>query len=80
MEYAMRHSLNSNYVVVHVHRQVPGSSLLRVISRLIKYMVSMSSDALSPEHRWEAKTFRNLVLTNALVATFWLTDDEFANL
>lgn len=40
----------------------------------------MSSDALSPEHRWEAKTFRNLVLINALVVAFWLTDDEFANL
>ena len=43
-------------------------------------MVSMSSYALASEHRWETKTFGNLILIHALVVILWLTHDKLANL
>lgn len=51
-----------------------------IISRLVKDVVSVSSDTLTPEHSREAQTLRNLILRNLLVTTFRLTNDEFADL
>ena len=51
-----------------------------IISRLVKDVVSVSSDTLTPKHSREAQTLRNLILRNLLITTFRLTDDEFADL
>lgn len=51
-----------------------------IISRLVKDVVSVSSDTLTPEHSREAETLRNLILGDLLITTFRLTDDKLADL
>lgn len=58
---------------------VDTSGLIEV-SRLVEYMIPMSSHTFSLEHRREAKPFWHLILIDTLVATFRLTDHELAEL
>jgi len=53
---------------------------LEEVSGLVKYMIPVSSHTFAPEHRWEAKPFRHLILIDTLVASFRLTDHELAEL
>ncbi len=43
-------------------------------------MVLVPSHALPSEHGWEPQTFRDLILANLLIAAFWLSNNELANL
>jgi len=40
----------------------------------------MAANTLASEHRWEAKTFWNLLLVDEAVGTFRLTNNEFPDL
>lgn len=53
---------------------------LRIVPRLIKDMVPVPPDALSPEQRREPQTRRDLAFVDELVSVFGLADDEFADL
>lgn len=43
-------------------------------------MVSVPSDTMSPEQRREPQSFWNVLLSDDIVRTFWLSNNEFANL
>ena len=51
-----------------------------IISRLVKDVVSVTSDTLTPEHGREAQALRNLILRDLLIAAFRLANDELADL
>ena len=53
---------------------------LSVVSRLVEHMILMPSNTLASEHRWKALTFGHLLLADALVTAFCLTNDELTHL
>lgn len=69
--------LRTNLSLTNACVDTPG---LIEVSRLVEYMIPMSSHTFSLEHRWEAKPFWHLILIDTLVASFRLTDHELAEL
>ena len=53
---------------------------LGVVSRLVEYVVPVSSDTLALEQIREAQARRNLVLRNEIIAVLGLVNNELANL
>ena len=68
------------YVVCIDTSQLQLQDILSVVSRLVEYMILVPSHTLPSEHRWEAETFRHLILIDALVTSFCLANDEFTHL
>lgn len=53
---------------------------LHVISRLVKYVISMISHTLPFEHGWESIRFRDLIFSNEFISVRRLPDNKLANL
>lgn len=61
---------------VHYVHHIPSC----VVSWLVEDMISVISHTLSFEHGWKPVRLRNLIFGDDLVATFWLSNDELADL
>jgi hypothetical protein len=53
---------------------------LGIVSRLVKDVISVSPDALAPEHLWEPQAGMHVLFADDVVSVFGLADDEFAEL
>ena len=82
----LRHSSTVYTILLEIcliYRHVAASDTgyyLSVVSRLVKHMIPMPSNTLASEHRGKALTFGHLLLVDALVTAFCLTNDEFTHL
>ena len=53
---------------------------LGIVPRLVKDVISVTPDTLTPEHLGEAQALGDLVFGDVLVAVLRLADHEFAQL
>ena len=61
-------------------QQQTANTHLGIVPRLVKDVVFMTPDTLTPEQGREAQTFGHLLFGDVLVASFGLTDDELTKL
>ena len=55
-------------------------SPLRKVPRLVKHVIPVAAHAIAAEERWEAQSFRNFVLIDAILTACGLANDELADL